>query len=373
MTIGEALRAARLAAGVSLDAMAPRAHFSKQHLSNVETGKRAASPAVVAAYAEALGVPTETLMDPLPDPLRVAHEWLVTDSPQVVESRSGRNVGASLAGEVEGRVIELRHLDDRLGGEDLAPVVEEELLDTEQIVRDSAYSDAVGRRLLISVGELAQLAGWVASDAGSYRQAEKHYLSGVGAATRAGDRPLGANLLSSLAYQMANVGKPADVRDALLLARTAVKGADGATPTVQTLLLERVAWSAARAREVGTAMRTLDQVDDVFECRSPGDEDPEWVYWMSRDEISTMRARVLVELGRPSDAEPLLLDVLSRYPEDAHRESSLYWSWLAEAYARAGELDQARQALDTAAGYAAQVNSPRADSRLVVVRGLLPG
>lgn len=52
---GDKLRAAREAAGVSLSAMAARTHFSKSHLSNVETGRRAPTPDVVLAYEQALG------------------------------------------------------------------------------------------------------------------------------------------------------------------------------------------------------------------------------------------------------------------------------------------------------------------------------
>lgn len=366
---GDDLRRAREEFGVSLREMAKRTHFSKSLLGYIERGERSASGNVIAAYAQALDLPLDSLAQPIADPLRVAHEWLVSDSPQVIESRAGRRVGASLATSVETRVVDLRHLDDHVGGEDLSPVVEKEFRDTEELLRGAAYTDAVGRRLLTSLGELAQLGGWVKSDAGLYHQAASLYMSGVSAAMEAGDRALAANLLSSWSYQVANVGKPAD---ALLLSRSAVKGADSATPTVRALLLERVAWSAARSKDARAALRALDQVDDAYENRSAGDPDPEWVYWLNRDEISTMRARVMIELGQPSEAEPLLVDVLSRYPEDAHREQSLYWSWLAEAHARAGEVDAARSALATAADFAARVNSPRATDRLTVVAGLLP-
>ncbi len=54
--IGEALRAARNAAGISLCVMATRTHYSKAYLSMVETGKRAATPAVVKAYERVLGI-----------------------------------------------------------------------------------------------------------------------------------------------------------------------------------------------------------------------------------------------------------------------------------------------------------------------------
>src|SRR5262249_55413140 len=82
------------------------------------------------------------------DWLRVAHEWLVLDPPQVVEQRSGPRIGASLLDQVEQRVAELRRLDDHLAGGDTYTLVSRELAATEQLARDSAYTQADGRRLL---------------------------------------------------------------------------------------------------------------------------------------------------------------------------------------------------------------------------------
>lgn len=56
MMIGEALREARNAAGISLCVMATRTHYSKGYLSMVETGTRAATPDVVKAYEKVLGI-----------------------------------------------------------------------------------------------------------------------------------------------------------------------------------------------------------------------------------------------------------------------------------------------------------------------------
>ena len=53
--IGAKLRVAREAAGMSLSAMAARTHYTRGHLSNVETGKRPAAPDVVLAYVRVLG------------------------------------------------------------------------------------------------------------------------------------------------------------------------------------------------------------------------------------------------------------------------------------------------------------------------------
>lgn len=262
--------------------------------------------------------------------------------------------------------MELRHLDDTVSSEELSPVISKELAETESLVRTASFTEPVGRRLFTAVGELSQLAGWVASDAGQYRQAQNFYLSGVAAANEAQDRVLGAQLLSSLSYQIANVGNPAD---AALLARTAVQGAQEATPVVRTLLLERVAWASAKTGDAEATWRVLDQVDDSYEQR--GSVEPEWVYWLNRAEIDVMAGRCMIELGKPQEAEPLLSAAIATYPPEHAREVALYRSWLAESYARAGDFDAAREALEQARSYGSEMPSVRSNTRFEVVERLL--
>jgi hypothetical protein len=349
--------------------MAARTHYSKALLGHLETGKRTVKPEHVTAYSRALGVFVESLYDRPDDPLRVAHEWLVADVPAEIQSSAGRRVGAGLASELERRVIELRHLDDVIGGGDLFPLVRKELSAAQTVANEASYTEETGRRLLTVVGELAQLAGWVASDAGQYVEAQRVYLGGVSAANDAGNQALAGQLLSSLSYQIANVGDPAD---AALLARSAIKGASGATPVVRALLLERVAWASARARDQDGTRRALDAVYDSYEQRCAGVEEPEWVYWLDRKEIDVMAGRCLIELGDPLTAEPLLSGAIAAYKPEHAREVALYRTWLAESYAHAGVFDAARDTISRAQKTARGVNSARLDRRIGDVELLLP-
>lgn len=365
--LGAALRAAREAAGVSLAGMATRTHYSKPLLGLLETGKRTIKPEHVEAYSRGLNVPVEVLLGPPDDPLRVAHEWLVSDSPTVVQSASGRRVGSTLARQLEDRVIELRHLDDTISSDDLFPVVHRELSEVHEVVQSASYTEKIGRRLLTVAAEFSQLAGWVASDAGRYSEAQRIYLDGASAAQEANDSILVAQLLSSLSYQMANVGSPSD---AALLARSANKGAVGASPVVRALLLERVAWASAKNRDSTGTRRALDAVDDAYEGRTLGTIEPEWVYWLDRREIDVMAGRCLIELGNPSGAEPLLTNAIRSYNTDHAREVALYLSWLAEAYAKSGLIDAARETLGRAQRIAKVINSARLDLRISQVASL---
>jgi transcriptional regulator with XRE-family HTH domain len=306
--LGSNLRAAREAAGLSLSGMARRTHYSKAMLGHLETGVRTVLPEHVTAYSRALSVAVDRLYGPALDPLRAAHEWLISDSEIRAESDAGRQVGQTLVSELERRVVELRYLDDIVGGNDLSPIVSAELAAARDVIKRCSYSETIGQHLLVAVGELAQLAGWVASDAGNYVEAERVYLSGVTAASAAGDRVLAGQLLSSLSYQTANVGDPSD---AALLARSAVCGANSATPVARTLLLERVAWASARVRDADGARRALDAVDDTYESRSDRFEEPRWTYWLNRSEIDVMAGRCMIELGDPASAEPLLSEAIA--------------------------------------------------------------
>ncbi|WP_182441337.1 hypothetical protein [Streptacidiphilus sp. PB12-B1b] len=67
----------------------------------------------------------------------------------------------------------------------------------------------MGRELLGLIGELAQIAGWVASNAGEHAEAERIYRLGISAARAAGDGVLSGNVAGSLAYHWSNTGRPA--------------------------------------------------------------------------------------------------------------------------------------------------------------------
>jgi transcriptional regulator with XRE-family HTH domain len=299
---------------------------------------------------------------------QLVHEWLVVEPPQLAEPRAGRRIGNGLVDRVERRVEQLRYIDDFVGGRDLHDLVARELRVTIGLLKSAAYTDELGRRLLIAVGELCQLAGWVASDAGLRSAAQRYYLAAMRAADAGGDRPLAAQAISSLAYQSASGD---DARTAVVLARSAYEGARGtATAATQALLLERVAWAHARAGELTQTERALDAVDRAFEQRDPT-EDPPWVYWLDRDEINVMAGRCYTELRRPAQAVPLLSAVLERYGDSRAREAALYTSWLAESQLQAGEIDHAGAAAIRMLELADRVNSARSDERLTYLHRAL--
>ncbi|MCK9894925.1 hypothetical protein [Frankia sp. AgB32] len=304
------------------------------------------------------------------DAVRLAHEWLLMEPPQIAELAAGRHVGAALAERVEGRVRQFRRLDDHVGGRDLIALVERELLATVTMVREAVYDAAVGRRLLSSLAQLCQLAGWVAADAGRNAAAGRLLTGGIRAAHAGGDAALAANLISTHAYQLASSG---DVRQGVLLAQTACAGVGtAASATTQAMLADRLAWAHARAGDRRACERALASVERLFDHADPG-ADPEWVYWLDGREIDVMAGRCWTELSRPERAEDRLRRGLTGYDPLRAREVALYETWFAEVHLLRGDVEAACARATRAARLDARVNSARSAERLRMLARRLGG
>ncbi|MGQ4517081.1 helix-turn-helix domain-containing protein [Streptomyces sp. DW26H14] len=275
----------------------------------------------------------------------------------------GRRIGLTEVVRLASRVHGLRLADDVVAGGDLIAPAFRELRSAVALYRHSAFSDDVGRALLVQIGEVAQIAGWIASDAGRHADAECAYRLGISAARQAGDGALTAHLVGSLAYQHSNTGRE---QEGVELASAAVEVAGPDAPAeTRALFLDRVAWAHAKAAESEPAVAALGQAHEA--SVGDGPEAPDWAYWVSPEELEIMDARVYTELQRPLRAVPLLREVLGRYDATHARELALYSSWLAVALADANEPEQAASEAEHVIRMSADLTSDRTASRVRVV------
>ncbi|WP_326797436.1 helix-turn-helix domain-containing protein [Streptomyces sp. NBC_01808] len=362
-----------LAAGVS--------SVTRNEVSRWERGGRVPD-AWLAPLAQTLGVPrgemergaayargeTDT---PPPGPAVVLAELLPPDDALTpLVARCGRHLGRADVAGLAGRVHGLRLADDVLAGGDLLAPAFRELRAAVQLYRESTYSEDVRRELLVQIGELAQITGWIASDAGRYDEAARTYALGISAARQAGDGPLLGNLAGSLAYQHANTGRE---HDGVALAQAALEEAGpGAPAKTRALFYDRIAWAHTRAGEAQPALRALGDAHDALSA-AEDDGAPSWAYWVSREELEVMDARVFTELRRPLRAVPLLTDVLTRYHATHTRELALYRSWLAVALVDANEPEQAAVEARQVLALSADIASERAADRSRAVLRRLEG
>ncbi len=116
--------------------------------------------------------------------------------------------------------------------------------------------------------------------------------------------------------------------------------------------------------------RALGQVEDYFNHAKP-ENDPDWVYWLNREEIDVMAGRCYTELKHPARAESLLRNATSGYDNALIRENSLYLSWLAEDYILLNEIDFAAEIATQVLELGSRANSARTDERLRHLAALL--
>ncbi|WP_414170831.1 hypothetical protein ACMATS_31720 [Streptoverticillium reticulum] len=265
------------------------------------------------------------------------------------------------------RVHALRLADDVIAGGDLIRPALRDLRSAIRLYRETTHSEAVGCNLLAQIGELAQIAGWIASDAGQHEEAETVYRLGISAAKQAGNMTLAGNLGGSLAYQLSNTGRETE---GLSLARAALDGAGpDAPPKARALYLDRVAWAETKmgAEHAQSAMRALGEAGEALAQDSAGIESPGYLYWVDSGELQVMESRVYTELRRPLRAVPLLRDVLSRYDTTHTRELALYLSWLAVALADANEPEEAAAVAERVISLSTDVASDRTAKRVRIV------
>ncbi|MCZ7436316.1 helix-turn-helix transcriptional regulator [Micromonospora sp. WMMC241] len=260
----------------------------------------------------------------------------------------------------------LRRWDDLLGGADLAGYGARRLRRAVRGHRVAGPADR--RRLLPELAGSAQLAGWLAADAGDVTGGLVAYRLALRAALAAGDRPLAGHVLGSASHLLAGSGDPAG---ALTLARIGyAAGRDGASAGLRALLLHRVALAAAlagRRRAAGRALAGAARAGTP----DPGREPP-WLYWLDDVELAAMTGRTLVALGRPEPAVALLAPVVAD-SRGRPRRAAVYGAWLARAHLRLDAVPEACAVAGAALLDAVRSGSPRAVGQLAEVRRGLAG
>ncbi|QTT74633.1 helix-turn-helix transcriptional regulator [Streptomyces mobaraensis NBRC 13819 = DSM 40847] len=357
---------ARLAREVCRVADVQGQPVGRQEVSRWETGKRRPREWLPFISA-ALGVPVEALrasretVEPPPPSLT---DYLPEGDPLApLGAREGRRVGVAAVADLQRRVHGLRLADDVIAGGDLLRPALREFGSAVRLFREGTHTEAVGRSLLRVIGELAQIAGWIASDAGRHAEAERIYRLGLSAAHTAEDTTLAGNLLGSLAYQRTNTG---DVQEGLGMARAALENAHEAPPRARALYLDRVAWAHAKAGEDQAAIRAVNEAGEALAGHG-GEDEPGYLYWVDAGELRVMEARVYTELRRPLRAVPVLRDVLGRYDATHTRELALYLSWLAVALTDANEPEEAAATAERVMTLSASLASDRTARRTEVV------
>ncbi|MCK2244324.1 MULTISPECIES: hypothetical protein [unclassified Crossiella] len=315
----------------------------------------------------AAAIPPPLTGEPL---LSVAVDWLTADNSPVRSRATGTEVTPAMLRHLALRAAQLRQLDESHGGLVVADWSSHDLLWVTTLINDGAYDSTLGRRLYQAAAELALIAGWVFSDHCRHGAGQRALLVGLRAAKLAGDRQLGAYILSCIAYHLTWHGHASD---ALRLLRIASKGLGRAVGgRVPAVLATRRARAHAQLGEKSACTRALTEAAASLDGARDTSEPP-WSRWVSQAVLVADAGRAHLELGNPEKAEQNLMSSLRQLDANQRRNHLLHSTSLAQARLMLGQVDGAVAAARQALALTSTVESGRARQRLESLRRSLTG
>lgn len=293
----------------------------------------------------------------------VAHQWLF-DPARVAASVLGKRVDHAVVDDLERVADARRRLDDALGGGSLLPATREDLRLVVALLKNSSYTEEVGRRLHAVAAEFGRLAGWLAYESNHLALAQRYFMAALRAAHVSGDRAIGSNILGFMSSQATNSSNP---KDAVVLTESALNGARELTPVVEASLHARLARSAAGVGDATAWQRSQDRAFELLSLSIPENEPP-WIYWCTERNAHGIAGESLLALGRPAQAEPHLRDAIALLDPSFARERADWLCRLAIARVGAGSIEHACATASEAAVTIRRLDSPRVQHLLIDFR-----
>lgn len=357
---GAELRQRRRASGLSLHDLSVAIHYSRGHISKVETSKVAPSAHLVRLSDAALRAGGELIAFASTRPstgLETAHQelaawtawpggWPFPAGP-AGPAGSPRGVGSVLApisqAQAETVVVAFRGLFDQLralcramDGRFLLPVLTAQA----HALRETAAVTHTPTRdaSLVLAGRYAELAGWVAQEAGDDQAALSWTELACGLAEAGGDSSMGAYADVRRALIALYRG---DALGTIALARKA-QAHEGIPARVRGLAVLHEAQGYALAGDTTACHRSLDLVGASWAQDAPGDSGwPVLGPSTLADPVGMTAAWCLYDLGKAADSAATFEVQIARIPAEARRTRTRFCVRRALAYAMAGEVDHA--------------------------------
>ncbi|MGH7867184.1 MAG: hypothetical protein ACREP9_06015 [Candidatus Dormibacteraceae bacterium] len=279
------------------------------------------------------------------------------------------NIGMPDVKRLQRATARLHSLDQQHGGDTLWQSAVVQARDSVQLLNCGSYTDSVGQQLLGATGELYTCAGWLALDAGQHDIARTCFTDALAMSRQVDSPQIEVRALANLALQSNALSRP----------REAVRYATGAERAVSAyansswlaaLPQLRLAIGSSLTGNARDADKAITHARRILERENDGAS--EEFSFLSHMEIDAVEATSAIELGRPADAERLLVRAIAGYAQQCARNLALYRVRLTRARldmkAVDGAAEAAHCALDDLCG---EVASWRVASELDAVAGRL--
>lgn len=271
---------------------------------------------------------------------------------------------------LEATTVMFREWDSQCGGGLRRKAVVGQLHEVTDLLQEP-HPEAVAQRLYRITADLASLAGWMSYDVGLQPTAQKYLVLALHAAKEAGDRPLGAFILSSMSRQMIHLDRPDDALELIHLAQYGAR--DSASATTQAMLHALEARAYANMGQVNKCHRAVRMAEDTYADSRPG-EDPAWITFFNEAELHAENAHSYRDLayvaGRSptyaSLAHPEMVMAVDGFAGDSvhQRAYALNLVGMGTVHLLMKEPEQAAHFTDHAITVAKRVRSERVNTRI---------
>lgn len=249
-------------------------------------------------------------------------------------------------------------LDNRFGGRHARLTAVQYLDDQVARLLQGRYSDVVGKSLFTAVAEFSLCVAWMAYDSGQHNLARRYFVQALGLAKHAGDRRLGASVLSALSHQANLVGDLTAARDLARAARQAAQHSGSHTLQAQFAAMEARALASLQDR--ASTLHALGQAEEHFALRD-SESDPAWILYFDDGELAAEAAHCHLELAEFPVAAARLASASTAGPSETARSDAFAGIVRVESLIGAGELEEAAAIAAGVLSTCATVGSARID------------
>ncbi|HZU54843.1 MAG TPA: hypothetical protein VFA06_03135 [Actinocrinis sp.] len=305
-----------------------------------------------------------------------ALRWMTAPAAQLLDRSGSRRVGVANVTAIREVTATFRRLDNLFGGGYARSTVVQYLADeVAPLLREGAYTAALGRELFSAAAEMTLLAGWMAFDLEQHPIAQRYLIQALRLAHAAGGQALGGEILAAMSCQAAYLGDGNGAVDMARAAGQAARSAGSAALLSESLVSE--AHGHALAADPRACALALVDAHQALDRSTPGGE-PAWLGYFDAAYLAAKTGRALLDCGDPTQAAISMrasLEMAGGYS----RGRAFNLALLAGALLDSGRVEEGcatgRQALDAADGVeSARVNGELASlaARASRHRGALP-
>jgi len=355
----ESLGARRKALGLTQESLAELLRVERTTVARWEQGTATPRPWYRRRLADALEVTPDELSQLLAQPSD-AEARVIGISTTRPEADGLEPAGAAAIESIRADARRLVDLDTRYGGDDLVRLAVRATKAADDQLAAGCRARTIERDLQAAVGELTQVAAWIAYDADQQQLSRRLTHEALLHSRLAGDQRIELFELAQLAMQSVYLQRPGE---ALRIADEVIDNAR-TSPRVSAVFHLRRARALAQLGGRSAALDEHDQATAVIRAGEASNHDPDWTWWVDDAELAWHRAMSLVSVGDWTNALDLFQDAYEQRADAASRSRYNDLAHVLAAQVSVRTWHDAETSLNQLAGEVGSIRSGRTSALL---------